>query len=477
MPRSLQFLRIVFLVVIILATRNVHAGAGKNTTQDMHPPSMDSLNWVRTNIVSLFVPPAVVADTPSDLRPFQLVLPEAHLLGDWHGLIPLLDSNGITPNVNYVSDVAGNPIGGKSQGITHADNLGLDLQFDLNKLAGIPGASFEASASERGGRSLSHDDVGNVFTIQQDYGGQTFKVIDLDYKQKLLDDRVEVQIGRIAAGDDFLTSPYDWVFMQNAFDGNPVGVFFNSPGMTAYPNTAWGTALKVKPTSRSYIMGGVYNGDPNIRANAHNGVDMSMHGPVFAIVQAAYQNNGLPGDPGLLGNYRVGAWYDNSSYEDFRTVGYATPPINQRGNWGLYTLDDQVLVAWGDRSRNSGLGICVSALVSPNQSISQLPYFLSAAIVARGFLNARPTDVAGFGVVFGEFSSQLRYAEEREQLFDPTTTIGVQNNETVLELTYRFYFCQRSIFFQPDIQYVIQPGGTGKINNALVLGFQVGFNF
>jgi porin len=26
---------------------------------------------------------------------------------------------------------------------------------------------------------------------------------------------------------------------------------------------------------------------------------------------------------------------------------------------------------------------------------------------------------------------------------------------------------------QPDIQYIIQPGGFGQANNALVLGFQV----
>ena len=35
--------------------------------------------------------------------------------------------------------------------------------------------------------------------------------------------------GRIATGDDFLVSPYNYVFVQNGFDGNPVGIFFNSP--------------------------------------------------------------------------------------------------------------------------------------------------------------------------------------------------------------------------------------------------------
>jgi len=429
----------------------------------------------KTNAVSLVTRSPDVEATPEDLRPFQLVLPKGRLLGDWFGLIPLLDTNGITPNVTFVSDVAGNPVGGKSQGVTHADNLGINLQFDLQKLVGLDGASFLASASERSGNSLSSQYVGNVFTIQQVYGGETFKIIDLAYKQKLFHDRVEFQAGRIAAGDDFLVSPYNWLFMQNGFCGNPVGIFFNAPGMSAYPNATWGTTLKVKPTPRTYVLAGVYNGDPTIRADDHHGMDLSMNGPIFLMAEAGYQRNGLQGDTGLIGNYRVGAWYDNSSYQDYQTVGFGTPTGSQRGNWGLYTLVDQVLIAFGDRSRNSGLGVTASALVSPNQNISQLPYFFTAGVVARGFLEARPYDLAGFGVLYGEFSDALREAQEREQVFDPT--IAPQYNETVLELTYRFYFRQSSIFFQPDLQYIIKPGGTGNIDNALVLGFQIGFNF
>src|SRR5262249_2245731 len=198
--------------------------------------------------------------------------------------------------------------------------------------------------------------VGNVFTIQQVYGGQTFHLIDVAYEQKLLDDRVTFRLGRIASGDDFLVSPYDWLFMQNGFCGNPVGIFFNSPGMTAYPNATWGALVKVRPTERTYVMAGMYNGDPSIRDTSHNGADMSMHGPVFVIGEAGYQCNGLPGDTGLLGNYRIGGWYDNAVYTNFESEGHGTPPTSKRGNWGIYTLNDQVLISFGDRTNHCGLG-------------------------------------------------------------------------------------------------------------------------
>ena len=263
--------------------------------------------------------------------------------------------------------------------------------------------------------------------------------------------------------------------MQNGFDGNPVGIFFNSPGMTAYPNATWGARLKVKPTERIYIMSGIYNGDPSIRDIDNNGADFSFGGPVFVINEIGYQLNGLPGESQLLGNYKAGFWYDDSSFTDFRTVGPGASPETKRGNWGFYGLFDQVLIPFGEAGSNRGFGIFGSFLASPDESISQLPYFFTAGVACRGIWDSRPRDTAGLGVVYGDFSSDLRHSQERQRQLDPT--VGVQNYEAVVELTYRAYFQRTALFVQPDLQYVIKPGGTGKIDNALVLGCQIGINF
>jgi porin len=413
--------------------------------------------------------------TPVSLRPFQLILPRDHLFGDWSGLRSQLEEAGITPTFTFVTDIAGNPVGGRDQGVTHADNLGLDLLFDLDKLVGLKGGSFLVSMSQRSGSSLSREYIGNVFTTQQVFGGQTFHLIDMAYQQKLLDEKLEFRVGRIATGDDFLVSAYDYLFMQNGFCGNPVGIFFNAPGMTAYPNATWGARLKVSPTPRLYIMSGIYNGDPSIRDIDHNGADFSIDGPAFVITEVGYQLNGLPGESQLLGDYKAGFWYDDSTFTDFRTVGFAAAPGTQRGSWGFYGLFDQVLVPFGTARDNRGFGVFGSFMAAPDQSISQLPYFFTAGVACRGIFESRPRDAAGLAIVYGDFSSDLRHSQERQQQLDPT--VGVQNYEAVLELTYRLYFQKTAVFFQPDLQYVIRPGGTGKIDNALVLGCQIGINF
>ena len=404
-----------------------------------------------------------------DPSPFQLVLPREQLMGDGYGTRTWLEDRGIVPTLTFVTDSLGNPSGGKEQGFTTANDLGLELDFDLEKLGVVQGASFLLSMSYRFGGGLSANYIHNVFTVQQVFGGETFWLGNVAYIQKLFDDRVEFRLGRIAAGDDFLVSPYNYVFVQSGFDGNPVGIFFNSPGMTAYPNDTWGICIKVRPTARTYIMGGVYNGDPSIRTNDDHGVDFSMDGPLFAIMELAYQPNSLPGDRGLHGNYKAGFWYDNSRFTDFNTGGF------NRGNWGFYGLFDQVLVRFGEPGSNRGFGVAGSILVSPDQSVSQMPYFFTCALVTRGIFPARPRDVVGLGVVYGHFSNDLQDSQRREQQLNPN--VGVQQQETVVELTYRLALLNSALFFQPDLQYVIRPGGTGRISDALVLGAQVAVDF
>ena len=415
------------------------------------------------------------ARTPVILRPFQIPWPSDHLLRDWLGSRTFLEDHGITPTVTFESDMAGNVSGGRSTGFAEADNLGINLNFDLQKLAHLPGSSFIVSMAQRNGTDLSRDRVGNIFTVQQVYGGQTFHLIDAAWQQELLAGRVEIMLGRIAAGDDFLVSQYDYLWQQNAFDGNPVGIFFNAPGMTAYPNAAWGARIKFKPTPRSYLMAGVYNGDPDVRGNAYNGANLTMNGPVYVMGEACYQLNGLPGDGCYLGDYKAGFWYDNSEFTDYDTVGFGTLAGTKRGSWGLYALFDQIVLPIGDPDIGRGVGIFGSLIVTPDEARAQMPWFFTAGVVCRGPLAIRPIDLLGVAVAYGQFGSDIFDAESREHLTDPL--ILPQTHESVVELSYRFRFDRNSLFVQPNVQYIINPGAANQYNDALVLGCQIGINF
>ena len=202
------------------------------------------------------------------------------------------------------------------------------------------------------------------------------------------------------------------------------------------------------------------------------------------IVEFGYQRNQLAEDDGLVGNYKIGAWFDGNDLPDLATqaLANANPGLGQaapvhEGGYGFYGVFDQVLVRFSNPDERilRGIGVVGSVVIAPDQSISVMPYFFNFGIAVRGISAERPRDTLGVGVVFGEFSSDLRTGQRAAQAIDPT--VGVQDHELALELTYILRFREGAYFIQPDLQYIMRPGGTGQIDNALVVGTQVGINF
>jgi porin len=103
--------------------------------------------------------------------PFQLILAREHLMGDWYGTRTWLEDQRIVPTLTFVTDSLGNPSDGNERGFTTANNVGLDLNFDLEKLCGLEGGSFLLSMSYRFGGSLSANYIHTVFAVQQVFGG------------------------------------------------------------------------------------------------------------------------------------------------------------------------------------------------------------------------------------------------------------------------------------------------------------------
>lgn len=77
-------------------------------------------------------------------------------------------------------------------------------------------------------------------------------------------------------------------------------------------------------------------------------------------------------------------------------------------------------------------------------------------------------------VASGWFSEVLQRAQRLEQPIPPD---AVPDNETVIELTYRFDFRNGVIFIQPDFQFITRPGDPIPFSEALVFGIQLGINF
>jgi len=403
-------------------------------------------------------------------------LDRAFLTGDWGGFRTRLLDLGITPTVTFVTDVLGNLVGGRHRAVRESDELALSLTADLDRLAGWTGARFQLSFSMRSGTSLSDRDIGNVFTVAQVCCGHTYRLVNVALEQSLFDDRVSLRGGRIVAGDEFLSSPLYGNFVQGAFNANPMGIVFNVP-MTVSPTATWGMRARVRPISQLSLMAGVYNGDPTLGDNDKHGADWTMRGPLFAIGEVGLHLNQEPLATGLPGNYKIGSYYLAGKvphlYRDVHGGSIALsglPPEMHNGNGGFYILMDQMIYRDGGAGSQRGLTPFVSLLFAPRSSVNTMPFFANGGLVYQGLFPSRPHDTAAFGAAYGAFSRQL--ARSQRDARSAGSGAGVQQYEVALELTY-IVQVTRWLQVQPDLQYIINPGGTGKIPNALVLGFQL----
>lgn len=382
-----------------------------------------------------------------------------HMLGDLGGLRHDLAKKGITIGSSFVTDMQANPVGGKARGFGYVGSYGLSINIDFTK-AGITGLNLYSSACWRTGTNLSQRKIDNQFTVSQLYGSQTVKLDCLYLLQNLFDKRLILKAGRVNAGDDFLCSPLYWQYVNNAFDGNPVSIFFNIP-FTAYPNPTWGAIIEAKPWKRLSTKFAVYNANSKIQQNKYHGMNFtfsSTNGVVW-ITEWCLLVNQEKEDKGMPGNYKIGAYYLTGSVKKFSGG-------SEKGDPGLYVLFDQMIYRHGGPGSDRGLTPFISLIFQP-ENRNLFPFFANGGLVYKGIFPSRPNDTAAFGFVYGKYSSDLNREQKKKHE-------QVQSAETVLELNYWIQL-NHWFYIMPDVQYIIRPKGL-NIPNALVIGAQIGLD-
>lgn len=395
---------------------------------------------------------------PSETNPHDLAH-RKYMLDSLGGRRNKLADLGATIDSSYVTNLLGNPVGGKARGFAYTGSYGISLNVNLSDI-GLTGLEFFTSTAWRTGTSLTKKKIKNQFPVSQIYGSETIRLVELYLIENLFDERLTLKAGRLCAGNNFLSSPLYWQFVNNAFDGNPIAIFFNIP-FTAYPNATWGAYLSGKPWKWLFTQFAVYNANSKIQLNKYHGANFtfsSTNGVVW-ISELWFLVNQEPNDRGLPGHYKVGAFYLTGSEKKF--LGG-----EQKGDPGLYFLFDQMIYR-KKGSKDLGLTPFISIFFQP-QNRNLIPLFINGGLVYKGLFDSRPDDTATIGFAYGKYSTDLVKVEK-------TAHLTPQNAETVLEANYWIQITPW-FYIMPDVQYIIHPKGKSNVPNALVLGAQIGLS-
>ncbi len=376
-----------------------------------------------------------------------------HASGSWFGARNTLLSHGVDFFGGMSAEVWGNPTGGIRPGATGNVLFNFGVEIDLETLAGWQGATLHNSWFAPLGRDLSAQNVGNTFTVSNAVAYNSLYLYELWFQQVV--GPLSVRVGQLAADTEFAGSDHGALFLNSAF-GWPPFLSGNLPNVgPAFPKGTPGARVALTPVEWLTLQSAVYQGNPYEDAANRTGTRWHIGGDNgWTWMHEAQLRWNPEGRPGQL---KLGAWTHTGRFADL-----LDETRTHSGNYGFYGVIDQTF--WRpDPEGEAGLGWFVRAGGSP-KSCNLFAFYADSGFTWRGITPSRADDTLGLAVAWGCLSSAAREATQSRR------------SEVALELTYQ---CQVTpwMSIQPDVQWIIQPGASAEVANALVFGLRAAVVF
>lgn len=427
------------------------------------------------------------------------------LFGDMWGLRSDLSKYGITLSVQETSESLGNVTGGVQKGFTYDGLTQAVLQVNTQRAFGLYGGLANISALQIHGQNLSANNLDSLQTASGIEADRGFRLWEMWYDQKFLDeDRLDIKVGQQSVDQEFMVSSNALLFVNTMF-GWPMLPSADMPGGgPAYPLSALGVRLSARPVNGMTVLAGVFNGNPAGKPSAQDPQQQNPHGVSFPLgdgtltmveLQFSYPSLGsmvmADETPPLGWTYRIGAWYNSEQFADQRYNMLGQPlgnpsndqtPLQHHGNFSYYAVADQLV--WRDNADlNRTLSVFARAMATPLADRNVVDASLNLGLVLHCPFDYRTDDSLGLGFGYAHVSNRAAGLDSDTAAYTGTFT-PARTSEKFVELTYQ-YQLRPWLQLQPDMQYVVNPGGgvanpndpTNRIKNELVVGLRTNIAF
>jgi porin len=377
--------------------------------------------------------------------------------------IKALGGEGVQFKFDYSGEAFANLSGGVRRGGDYEGLVSISVDLDLQKLFHWDGATLCASMLYPHGNGITDQYVHDYNVVSNIDAYDSIRLFQLWFQQAFFDDRFSIRAGQLATDNDLLVSNNSALFINNAFGA--IGTIVHDVNQPTYPVGSEGIRLRCDVTPLFYLESMAVDDNPGAQnlGDKHGtefGPDRS-HG-VLAFFEMGYIPNPSLGTSPLGAAYKFGGYFDSQFHPDI------SKGSSGHGDYGFYAVADQPLYVPTGVANGSPEGLSGFARVSyaPDQR-NAVVYYFDAGVNYTGMLPGRPTDI--FGAAF----SFERLGADVDQAFGAPV---LSHHEHVIEITYLANLTDW-LALQPDFQYIINPGGVGRIPNALVAGIRFNFSF
>ena len=355
----------------------------------------------------------------------------------------------VTVSAVYTADIRSNVNGGVERGTRYLDNIDLQVAVDADHLIGWHGARLFFYGLYDNGVSLSRL-VGDVQTVSN---------IETNVRAaRLFEAWIEQDVGRngsIKVGLYNLNSEFDTTQSGGLFlvSSDGIGPDFSQSGRNGpsiFPVTSLAVRAEAKLgehwLGRVALLDGVPGDPAHPRRTA---IKLSGRDGALIVGEVNYLNGGTKA--------AVGAWGYTARFDPVLPSGQSG-----RGNKGAYVFAEHRLV--GTRADDAkGLAGWLRFGIADTR-YNAIASYLGGGLVYTGVTPGRADDQLGLSFASADFGE--RYRRSRALAGDVA-----DNREVVVEASYDAVIAPW-LRVQPDVQYVVNPGGVSRLADALVIGMR-----
>ncbi|WP_395684762.1 carbohydrate porin [Aestuariivirga sp.] len=407
---------------------------------------------------------AAAAAAPAGSSWFDDWVKGSSALGNWGGQRQTLEDSGLSFSGFSVTALLGNTSGGTRQSWAPANSTMAAMNVDFGKMLGWTGFLIHAEGWLAGGSDMSTTGrIDNLFNVASAYTTDGAYLGQLYAQQKLFDDKLQLQLGRMSTANNFAELPVVANYASMAMNSVPLNLPLNTVPFTSYPSTQRAAVATLVPMPEFKFTTGVYSADEkDSELKGTGGIDFNidLSDGMMVIGQITYLHQQAKNDSGLPGTYFLGAFYASDSYSRLDGKGGSGPKHLETGNYGFYVMGQQMVYREGGAGSSQGMTSWLSLTLQPDESINQMPLMLAGGASYEGLFPGRPADTTAFAVYYGKLSNDI----------ENTTA------ETVFELNHTFW-ATPWLGITPDFQYILDPNGDTNRADVVVIGGQLMVNF
>lgn len=383
-----------------------------------------------------------------------------------------LADDGIRFRALLTNEVATNVTGGAKQGTTNVGQVYIGADADLEKLVGWEGGKVHVTVYQDYGHGLSKNDTGTFFK-QQDIYKNEFPYLHvglISFEQTLLDDRLDVMVGRLGTTAFYGHLQPNCYFQQGATCGVPV-VLNSEAGFSLLPSATWGGNVKYKINDKLYFESGAFEVNPSTAQT--QGLDFSTAAATGVTVpfELGYENADFrkvrfPHEWKIGGYASTGDRTDPFFNAKNQSAGLTNTPLRNATSLrsGLYIMGDQTI--WRPDPESLKSISLFGGYIQPLESDEIIDRQIYAGMLLRGPFQGREQDTIGFSATYLHVS-----AKEMAYLNDNRIRLhggGIENpNEFAFELNYGIQI-GNATRLTPNVQYVVNPDSSALPKIAFV---------